>query len=390
MINFRSKKNDFYFTLDQIVESIKLFLFVMVAPVLMSKDNAANVISINSGAFLIQLILSSYLTQYLMVRYDRQASYSWIIFFFKITIPVSFALCIFSGYLLAGMFVSLMVGEYFKRLVYYNEQSMMSLLINVTTSGFFFVGIYLIDVVTAKGYIILYFVCSIIYVLLLLCLFNNNPTVLGCKYKTIPIDKELVLFGNKIVTSLVLFWGISQGVYYFSEEIGLNSGDVILMRVTQSVFGLSAMLAGIMETIFLKRMKEISIVYNYNKRVCQYGLISLVVCIANIFVIMMLSFYFDYIHISTFTVFLFFFQYLFMLNRIPSAYFKKKEKIMLITFSYLIGASVGVSVFCSLKFILQYEDMLVSSTCAMFFSNAISCVIMYYFLYKDIRTCITI
>ena len=375
--------NDVLFTFDQLIESVKLFSFILLAPKLLSPEDAATVITISSGAFLVQLVLSSYLTQYLMVTYNKEPRGEWLFLFLKISIPFFCTLCFFGEFTLAYMFLSLLLNEYFKRLMYYSDSSLISSFANSIVFVLFIVLVFSISNLSSEEYVVIYLGCSLIYFFfLILC--NLNSFFSRSENKVL-VNIGLLSFGNKVVVSLVLYWAISQGVYYFSEYFNLSSQDVIDLKLTQTIFGLSAIFAAIFETVLLKRMVKGD--GAGNKKIMLVFPIAIALCLVNLTLIFVVSKYFYYIAISTFTIYILLFQFVFIINRIPCAILKKNNLIGWIAVSYLVGFIFGFVL--SVALANQYDPKILVSAC-MFIAHALSSVIMYLcaFIHRDKGKCI--
>jgi len=199
------------------------------------------------------------------------------------------------------------------------------------------------------------------------------------------VNIGLLSFGNKVVVSLVLYWAISQGVYYFSEYFNLSSQDVIDLKLTQTIFGLSAIFAAIFETVLLKRMVKGD--GAGNKKIMLVFPIAIALCLVNLTLIFVVSKYFYYIAISTFTIYILLFQFVFIINRIPCAILKKNNLIGWIAVSYLVGFIFGFVL--SVALANQYDPKILVSAC-MFIAHALSSVIMYLcaFIHRDKGKCI--
>lgn len=373
------KSNDMLFTLDQLIESVKLFVFILLAPKLLSADDTAIVITLNSGAFLLQLILSSYLTQYLMVSYNKEPRGEWFVLFLKLSVPLFFVLCFFGEEILSFMFLSLLLSEYFKRVMYYSDASFISLISNFIAFVLFITIAFSASSLTSREYILIYFSCSFIY--LIIIVMSSGNSFFSRSRSKILINFNLLGFGNKLVVSLVVYWAISQGVYYFPEKFNLSNQDVIDLKLTQTVFGLSAIFAAIFETILLKRMGGRE-VFSVTKKIIWFFPAAVSLCLVNLFFLFVISKFFHHIDISTFTVYILLFQFVFIINRVPCAYLKKNNLIGWIAVSYFFGFIFGLVL--SAVLVNQYEPKLLVSAC-MFIAHLLSSVIMYLraFIYRE-------
>lgn len=376
--------NDMYFTLDQLIESAKLFVFILLAPKLLSAESAVIVISLNSGAFLLQLVLSSYLTQHLMVSYNNESRGEWFVLFLKLSMPLFFALYLFGETNLSLMFISLLVSEYFKRVMYYSDSSFISLLSNFVSFVLFILLVVLTPNLTPDEYFLIYFICSLIYLSILIG--SNWKDFFSRSREKIEVNLKLFNFGNKVVVSLAIYWAISQGVYYFSEYFNLSNQDVIDLKMTQTVFGLSAIFAAIFETILLKRMGG-SNSSAITKKIIWFFPSVVGICLFNLILLFIVSKFFYYIEISMFTMYILLFQLVFIINRIPCAYLKKHNLIGRIAFSYLVGFVFGLVLNESL--LNLYEPRLLVSFC-MFSAHFLSSLIMYLsvFFNREKENCI--
>lgn len=375
------------FTLDQIMDSGLVFIFIAVGGNLLSSTEMASVVVAQSISLVCVLFCSCFTTQYLLLRYKEQGHFFWLkLFFFFVLITVCVIVLWFKSILILSLFVVGIVSEFIKRYCYYADQALLSFCAMLCTVISFMSMIILawggaISLHT-DNYIFFYSMAKFLPLMIVLGFLafkrNINPCFsLKSSEGFSNVIQESLKLGGVFSIITIIYWMTNQGFFIiFQNEIPAT--ELVNLRVTQNVFGIVTMLITLYDSIFLKNninnTKKIFSLRGYlNFSLVALGLIVINFVIAYVFSKTL------YMHIDIFKYSLYFAlaQLCYLLARMPILILKLRYNLLFILALYIASLFISLGYLFLNKSDTDYQYIVQSTALANFLVLFFSLIIVF-------------
>lgn len=348
------KNQNVLLSLDQAIDSGLVFIFIALGGVLLQSEEMANVIISQSFGLVCVLFCSCFTTQYLLLKYSGQSIIYWLkhfVLFFTATAIVIF--CLYNSLDVFLLFSVGVFSEFIKRICFYKNLSLFSLISTICT----FMGFFSLVVIypyaanfelNGEYYIFSYSVAKIFPLLfLLVCLFFkdkvNKIDIIYNEheflYETI---KQSIKCGGVFSVITIIYWCINQGFVLYFKDI-LPPGELVNIRVSQNIFGVVTMLIALYDAIFLKKHLNIEgKIFNINGYL-KFILTSSLLILFNVLFLYVLSLtIYKSLDILRYTFFLALSQWLFLMSRMPILIIKLRYNLFALLFIYVVSLLFSV------------------------------------------------
>ncbi|EIZ3454025.1 O149 family O-antigen flippase, partial [Escherichia coli] len=259
-----NKRQTLFFSLDQIIDSGLVFIFIAIGGNLLDKSDMANVVLFQSVALVSVLFCSCFTTQYLLLRYKKQSSLFWLklFLFFCIITMLIVSLWFQSAEILFLFFVGIS-SEYIKRYCFYINNSCLSFFSTIITAFIFFVFILMCWLnfmrINSTIYIYIYSGAKLIPLTIICCfLFIKTKFNSDGEYEMPSLwyaITDSLRFGGVFSVITIIYWITNQGFFIFFHD-RMPAAELVEIRVTQNVFGVVTMLIALYDSMFLKKNIE--------------------------------------------------------------------------------------------------------------------------------------
>lgn len=353
------KAQSLIFTVDQIMDSGLIFLFIAIGGNLLSGTEMAKVVVAQSIALVCVLFCSCFTTQYLLLRYKNQTHSYWLkLFLFFVVITAAIIVVWFKSPLILSLFFIGIVSEFFKRYCYYTDQSLISGCAMISTATIFIVMMLLawFKIITFDSTSYVYFYCLAKFLPLLIVIpffFKSKEKSKAhavCNNPFKHIIQDSLKLGGVFSIITIIYWVTNQGFFIlFKNEIPAN--ELVKLRITQNVFGIVTMLITLYDSIFLKSNINNDEKIFIWKKYFHFIYVAIGLIIVNYLILYLLSITI-YIHIDVFeyAFYLAMGQLFYLFSRMPILIMKLRYNLTLILILYL------VSLFISLAYLLLNKN----------------------------------
>lgn len=293
LISLTKKNQNFWFSLEQLLDSGMIFLFIAVGGVVLSYEEMEVVVLSQSLALASVLFCSCFTTQYLLVKYKGQSGYYWFRILFTFSILIAFVSCFLTGSpFVVLLFISSIASEFSKRYCFYTERSFLSLLstlLNLAIFSLLLLFFYYDGYLSSSTYIMLFCFSKIIPLCFVWLYFFIKRERKVTKDDGFFFGiKESIKYGSFFSMMTMSYWMTNQGFMVFSSG-DISPQDLVEMRMTQNIFGIVTMLVVLYDTIFLKKNISNHERIFHIKGYLKFSIFSLSIIVFNLFVLYLLS-----------------------------------------------------------------------------------------------------
>lgn len=346
-LNF--KNQNLLFTLDQILDSGLVFLFIALGGLLLTKNAMADVVLAQSTALVCVLFCSCFTSQYLLLKFKNQPSKFWavifLVFFFIVIAIIS---CSLKSYEISLLFAAGIFSEFIKRYSYYQELSFPSFCATASTSfGFLSILAFLYSTnvsVDDKIYIYLYVFAKLLPLIgvVIYMLFVKRKDSSGFNMQDISFAfLDSLKCGSVFAAITIIYWVTNQGFFVLMQNT-IPASELVEIRVTQNVFGIVTMLITLYDSVFLKKNIKSDVKIFSGGSYLSFAVMATILIVVNYLFLYVLSLT-VYIHIDVlkYSVFLALAQWFYLLSRMPILIIKLRYSLIAILTVYVVSLIVS-------------------------------------------------
>lgn len=378
------KKQSVLFTLDQVVDSGMVFLFIALGGIILSKIDMATVVLAQSTALVCVLFCSCFTTQYLLLKYKKQSKIFWVVVFGFFYIVTLFFMSFFSeSWQVILLFTAGITSEFLKRFCYYCELSFISVCSTITSVfifficiGFAFFGHVLLN---AIFYIYCYVVARVIPLIGVFLLIGINKNAIQCKVDKVKIFEGIIesfRCGAMFSVITIIYWITNQGFFVLLQN-KIPASELVEIRVTQNIFGIVTMLIALYDSIFLKKnIDNNNKIFNKSVYLKFVSAASILVVMNYIFLYFLSLTLYHNIDILKYSCYLAIAQWFFLLSRMPILILKLRYNLNVILMVYVLSLVVSSAYLLASENSSTYFYVVKAIACANFLTFIFSSLIV--------------